>query len=301
MAIDKAMAPQKAMRLAASRPAAPSAALRTYFRFEHAILGGLAVVLFLVVWQGFSNGFWADLLQPVLGDASSALRIKPIFISSPTRILSQLGQMAASGEIWDHLYASGVAFAIGGGMAVLIGIPLGLAVGWYRRFRYAVEPFLLAYNATPQVVFIPLVIIWAGTGLFTRVLIIAMIAFIPLTMSAWAAVKTTDPRLLKVAKSFGSSDWQRFRDIILPTSLPFVLSGLRLGIGRAMVGIVVGEVYAATAGIGYLINVSGASFQTDRVFVGILIIALVGLLLTWVIYGVEKRFESWRPRQAKSA
>jgi NitT/TauT family transport system permease protein len=295
MAHDKAMFTRKVLSTRPTRAPAPSVLVRLYGRYEHAVLGGLAVVLFLVVWQGLSTGFWADLLTPWLGDAADALRIKPIFISSPSRILARLGQMTASGEIWEHLSSSGVAFALGGGLAILIGIPLGLAVGWYRRLRYALEPFLLAYNATPQVVFIPLLIIWVGTGLFTRVLIIAMIAFIPLTTSAWAAVKTTDPRLLKVAKSFGSSDWQRFKDIILPTSVPFLLSGLRLGIGRGMVGIVVGEVYAATAGVGYLINVSGASFQTDRVFVGILMIALVGLLLTWAIYGIERRFEKWRP------
>jgi NitT/TauT family transport system permease protein len=284
-------------------PPCPSAAaprVIAWARFEHAFLAGLAVIAVLVIWQGLSTGLWAELLTPLLGDAAKALRVKPIFVSSPTRIVEELGQMIASGEIWDHLAASGIAFGLGGGLAIVIGIPLGLAVGWYRRLRYALEPFLLAYNATPQVVFIPLVIIWAGTGLFTRVLIIAMITFIPLTMSAWDAVKTTDPRLLKVAKSFGSSDWQRFRNVILPTSIPFLLSGLRLGIGRGMVGIVVGEIYAATAGIGYLINVAGASFQTDRVFVGILVLAIVGLLLTWAIYGVEKRFENWRPRPAST-
>lgn len=286
-----------------ARPAdsSSSPSRRLYRRFEHAILGGMAVVLFLVFWEGLSTGLWADLLQPVIGDSARQLRIRPIFISSPTRIYLRLGQMIASGEIWEHLYASGVAFGLGGALAVLVGIPLGLAVGWYRRLSYAVEPFLAAYNATPQVVFIPLLIIWVGTGLFTRVLIIAMVTFIPLTMSALAAVKTTDARLLKVAKSFGSSDWQRFRDIILPTSVPFMLSGLRLGVGRAMVGIVVGEIYASTAGIGYLINVSGASFQTDRVFVGILVIAVTGLLLTWAIYGIERRVELWRPSQAKTA
>lgn len=280
---------------AEAQPAGRSALARLYLRFEHAILGGTAVLLFLLFWQGLSMGWWADLLQPVLGDDAKALRIRPIFISSPTRVVDRLTQMVASGEIWDHLHASGLAFGLGGLLALLVGIPLGLAVGWYRRLGYALEPFLAAYNATPQVVFIPLLIIWVGTGMATKVLIVAMVTFIPLAMSALAAVKTTDPRLLRVSRSFGSSDWRRFRDIILPTSVPFLLSGLRLGVGRAMVGIVVGEIYASTAGVGYLINVSGASFQTDRVFVGILIIAVVGLLLTWGIHGIEQRVQRWRP------
>lgn len=275
-----------------------SALARLYLRIEHQLLGGIALIAFLYFWQGLSNGFWADLLQPLLGDMASLLRIRPIFISSPTRIVMKVQEMFSTGEIWDHLYASGVTFGLGGLLGVLFGVPLGLAVGWYRRLRYAIDPFLSAYNATPQVVFIPLLIIWVGTGLATKVLIIAMVTFIPLTMSSMAAVKTTDPRLLKVARSFGSSDWQLFRDIILPTSLPYVLSGLRLGVGRAMVGVVVGEIYASSAGIGYLINVSGASFQTDRVFVGILVIAVVGLLLTWCIHAMERRVDKWRPRQA---
>ena len=295
------MARELPIALSTSKGSSRSLPARFYSRFEHAILGSLAVLAFLLFWQGLSNGFLADLLKPLIGDVAGQLRVRPIFISSPTRIYARLGQMIASGEIWEHLHASGVAFGLGGAIAILIGIPLGLAVGWYRRLSYAVEPFLAAYNATPQVVFIPLIIIWVGTGLSTKVLIIAMVTFIPLTMSALAAVKTTDARLLRVADSFGSSDWRRFRDIILPTSVPFLLSGLRLGVGRAMVGVVVGEIYASTAGVGYLINVSGASFQTDRVFVGILMIAVVGLLLTWAIYFVERRVEVWRPRQAHTA
>ena len=290
------MADEKAMALTIPGDSSASPQLRFYLRFEHAILGSATVLVFLMFWEGLSSGLWADVLQPLIGDAARQLRIRPIFISSPTRICLRLGQMIASGEIWEHLYASGVAFGLGGGLAILVGIPLGLAVGWYHRLSYAAEPFLAAYNATPQIVFIPLIIIWAGTGLFAKVLIIAMVTFIPLAMSALAAVKTTDARLLKVAKSFGSSDWRRFRDIILPTSVPFLLSGLRLGVGRAMVGIVVGEIYASTAGIGYLINIAGTSFQTDRVFVGILVIAVVGLLLTGVIHAIERRVELWRPR-----
>lgn len=269
---------------------------RPHRRFEPFLLGLLAVLAFLVFWEGLSAGWWAQLLQPVLGDSASALRIRPIFISAPSRVWTRLLQMVASGELWDHLAASGLAFGLGGALAVLVGLPLGLAVGWYRRLGHAVEPFLSAYNATPQVVFVPLLILWTGTGMLTKVLIIAMVTFIPLAMSAIAAVRTTDARLLKVARSFGSSRWQMLRDVVLPTSVPFLLAGLRLGVGRGMVGVVVGEIYGSNAGIGYLINAAGAAFQTDRVFVGILVIAVVGLLLTGAIHLVERRVESWRPQ-----
>jgi len=282
------------------REASPSL-LQSWLRFEQGILGAISIIAVLLIWQGLSTGVFAEWLRPVVGDHIAArLWIKPIFISSPTRVVAKTGEMMQSGELWEHLSASGLSFILGSAIAIVVGIPLGLAMGWYRKLRYAVEPFLLAYNATPQVVFIPLLIIWTGTGLATRVLIIATVTFVPLTMNAWAAVKTADPRLLKVAKSFGSSDYQRFRDIIVPTSIPFLLSGLRLAIGRAMVGVVVGEIYAATSGIGYLINVAGSSFQTDRVFVGIAMIALFGLLLTALINSVEKRYARWRPKLGAS-
>ncbi len=289
----------KVMSPPVSRRDASPSPLQVYLRFEQGILGAFSIIAVLLIWQGLSTGVFADWLSPILGDSvASKLWIKPIFISSPTRVIAKTGEMMASGELWEHLSSSGISFILGSFIAIIVGIPLGLAIGWYRRLRYAVEPFLLAYNATPQVVFIPLMIIWAGTGMATRVLIIATVTFVPLTMNAWAAVKTADPRLLKVAKSFCSSDYQRFRDIILPTSIPFLLSGLRLAIGRAMVGVVVGEIYAATSGVGYLINVAGSSFQTDSVFVGIAMIALFGLLLTAMINSIEKRYARWRPKSA---
>ena len=113
-----------------------------------------------------------------------------------------------------------------------IGIPLGLAAGWYRRFNYAVEPFLAALNATPQVAFLPLLILWVGTGLASRVLIIVLLAVLPIAISALAAVRTVDARLVRVARSFSAPATARlFRSIILPSAVPFLLAGARLAVG----------------------------------------------------------------------
>src|SRR5262249_56834317 len=115
----------------------------------------------------------------------------------------------------------------------------GRAAGWYRRFSYAVDPLLAALNATPQVAFLPLIVVWVGTGLGERVLIIFFLAVLPLAINAHAAVRTTDPRLVKVASSLGAGDWRLFRTIILPSSVPFLLAGLRLPVGPRVVGRVV--------------------------------------------------------------
>src|SRR3954466_486758 len=171
-----------------------------YSRHERAVLGFCAIALFLVFWEGLERGWWSDLLQPLIGAAAEQWRIKPIFISSPTLIVQAAYRMFfVTGEIWRDLALSGLEFALGIAIAIAVGIPLGLAAGWYRRLSYAVEPFLSALNATPQVAFLPLIVIWVGTGFAAKVLIVFLLAVLPIAINAQSAVRTTDPRLLKVA------------------------------------------------------------------------------------------------------
>jgi ABC-type nitrate/sulfonate/bicarbonate transport system permease component len=267
-----------------------------YLRHERAILGAAVVILFLLAWEGFARGWWAEALRPLLGAAAERWQLKPIFISSPTLIAQAAFRMFfVTGEIWRDLAWSGLGYVLGLALAIAIGIPLGLAAGWYRRFSYAAEPFLSALNATPQVAFLPLIVVWVGTGLGARVLIIFLLAVLPIAINAHAAVRTTDPRLIKVSLSFGAGDWRLFRSIILPGSLPFLLAGLRLAIGRGMIGVVVGEIYGSAAGIGAMISQAGARFQTDKVFVGVLTIVAAGVLLVELVQRVEHRFDAWRP------
>lgn len=276
---------------------APPRRLRWYLDHERVILGATAVVVFVVFWEGFTRGWWADVLTPLLGASAERWRIKPIFISSPTAIAVAFYRMfLVTGEIWNDLRVSALEYVVGFFIAIGVGIPLGLAAGWYRKFACAVEPFLAALNATPQVAFLPLIIVWVGIGLGSKVVVIFLLTVLPIAINALASVKTIDVRLLRVARSFGSSEWKIFRNIILPSSVPFLLTGLRLGVGRAMIGIVVGELYAATAGVGFMINVAGASFQTDKVFVGVIIIAVCGLFLIEIIRRIERRVDVWRPK-----
>jgi NitT/TauT family transport system permease protein len=281
--------------ISATRGAAP-ALLRVYFAHERAILGTLMVALFLIAWEGLERGWWAQALHPFIGTAAERWQLKPIFISSPTLIAASAFRMYfVTGEIWRDVAWSGLGYVLGLAAAIAVGIPLGLAAGWYRRFSYAVEPLLSALNATPQVAFLPLIVIWVGTGMGTRVLIIFLLAVLPIAINAHAAVRTTDPRLIRLAASFGASDWRLFRTIILPSSLPFLLAGLRLAVGRGMIGVVVGEIYGSAAGIGAMISQAGARFQTDKVFVGVLTIVAIGVLLVEIVGRIERRVEAWRP------
>ena len=273
-----------------------SPAVRFYLINERLILGGVMLIVVLLAWEGLERGWWASLLEPMAGASAERLRLKPIFISSPTLVLQAAYRMFfVTGEMWRDLTWSALGYSLGLACAIAAGIPLGLAAGWYRRLSYAVEPFLAALNATPQVAFLPLIVIWVGTGMGARVLIIFLLAVLPLAINAHAAVRTTDPRLIAVARSFGASEARLFCSIILPSSIPFLLAGLRLAVGRGMIGVVVGEIYGSAAGVGAMISQSGARFETDRVFVGVLTIVAAGLILVELIERIERHIELWRP------
>jgi ABC-type nitrate/sulfonate/bicarbonate transport system permease component len=272
---------------------------RFYLAHERAILGAAGMIVFLILWEGFERGWWAELLHPLLGAQALRFQLKPIFISSPTRIARTAFEMFfVTGAIWRDLGWSSLEFVLGLSLAFVIGVPLGLAAGWYRRFSYAVEPFITALNATPQVAFLPLLILWVGTGLALRVLIIVLLAVLPIAINALAAVRTVDARLVRVARSFSARDALMFRSIIVPSAVPFLLTGARLAVGRGMIGIVVGEIYGSAAGLGAMMNQAGSRFETDKVFVGVLTIAAAGVALVELIRRIERRVEAWRPQVA---
>ena len=284
------------IRFKAPRSGQMSPVARFYLINERVILGGFMLIVVLLAWEGLERGWWASLLEPVAGASAERLRLKPIFISSPTLVLQAAFHMFfVTGEMWRDLTWSALGYSLGLACAIAVGIPLGLAAGWYRRLSYAVEPFLAALNATPQVAFLPLIVIWVGTGMGARVLIIFLLAVLPLAINAHAAVRTTDPRLIAVARSFGASEARLFCSVILPSSIPFLLAGLRLAVGRGMIGVVVGEIYGAAAGVGAMISQSGARFETDKVFVGVLTIVAAGLILVELIERIERHVELWRP------
>ena len=221
--------------------------------------------------------------------------VNPLFTSSPSRIVRTGYQLFADGTIFYDLQISGFEFLVGYGLAVLIGVPLGILMGWYSRLNAVLDPFVSALYATPRIALLPLVMIWFGIGLLSKVAIVFLGAVFPILVNTITGMRTLDADFVKVARSFSASDRQMFLTVALPSSVPLLLTGLRLGLGHALVGIVVGEMYGATAGLGFLISVSGARFQTDKVMVGILLIASLGIALTELLRAIERRFERWRP------
>ena len=253
---------------------------RLYLLLQRPILSIGGLVVFFLAWEYVGT---------------SGL-VNPLFVSSPSKILKAAIGMFQQGDIWNDLYVSGTEFGIGFALAILVGIPLGMLLGWYRTAYYLLDPFVTAFNATPRIALTPLFIIWFGIGIWSKVALVFLGAIFPIILNTFSGVRTLDELLLRAARSFGANDGQIFRTIVLPGSVPFILSGLRLGLGRALVGIVVGEMVAATAGIGYSMAIAGATFQTDKLFVGVLILTFFGVFFTEALNRLEHRFDAWRPQ-----
>lgn len=257
-----------------SRGDRPSLLRRRYTN----IVGFLAVVIFLGAWQ------WA----------SDTKLINPLFFSSPSRIWRELGSLISTGQLWPNVWISAQEFAWGFLIAIVIAIPLGFVIGWYRPVQAVFSPFVTFLNSVPRVALLPLLIIWVGIGIDLKIAVVLLGALIAILINTITGIQSLDQQLITMARSFGASDFKIFRTIALPGSVPYILSGLRVGLGHALTGVVVGELYASTSGVGHLIAVAGNTFQTDLVFAGIVIIAIFGLVSTWIITRLEQHFQSWR-------
>lgn len=251
-------------------------------KYEPAIIGGTAVVVFMIVWQAI---------------ASAGIMPK-LFLPSPTDTGDALVKLFTDprNNIWADLGTSGFEFAVGFVSASIIGIGLGIGMGWYTRFQYALDPFVSFLYATPRIVLIPLFIIWFGIDWQSKVAVIFLGALFPQIINTMAGVRNTDAALLRVARSFGASEALIFRRVVLPGAVPFILTGLRLGVGHALTGVVVAELVAARHGVGKLISDYGVTFQTPKMFAAVVFIAGTGVLLTWALQRIENRFQSWRPQ-----
>jgi ABC-type nitrate/sulfonate/bicarbonate transport system permease component len=250
-----------------------------YRRHEAAILGGAAVLAVVGVWEGM----WRAGL------------ISPLFFSGPSAIGARFAQDWVEGTLLADIAYSGRNFALGFALAAVTGVALGVLVGWYRRLRYLVEPFVNAFYATPRIAMVPLIILWFGIGIWSKVFVVFLSAFFPILVNTIAGVKALDADLLRAARSFCASDRQIFATVAIPGSVPFILTGVRQGVAHGLIGVVVGEMFAGSQGIGFMIAYGGQTFATDTLFVGVAIIAFAGILLTWTAELLQRRFSRWRP------
>jgi len=261
----------------------PSRPRRTFYqRHEGAILGGGSVLVVLGIWQAiWSYTHW----------------ISPLFFSGPSAIAKALWMTLTQGNLVADLTFSGKNFAIGFGIALVSGVVLGVIIGWYRRVRMLLDPFLSALYAAPCVAMMPLIIIWFGIGMWSKVFIVFLSAFFPILLNTAAGIRALDPDILRAARAFCASDWQIFKTVAIPGSVPFILTGIRQGVGVGLIGVVVGEMLGSSEGVGFMVAYGGQTFQTDTLFVGFVIIAFAGIFLSSVTERLERRFSRWRPQR----
>jgi ABC-type nitrate/sulfonate/bicarbonate transport system permease component len=261
--------------------AAPTAT--AWQRYEPAILGIGGIVALLLAWEAL----------PHLVTLSAGTKL---FFATPSRIAGTLWTMFASGTIWTPLGVSASGFALGLALAIVVGLPLGVLIGRSRTLDAMFDPFITAFNATPRLVFLPLVVLWFGLGLWSKVVIVFIGALFPILINTYEGVRNADRVLINVVRSFGAGEWDIARLVVVPNALPYIIAGLRLAIGRAVLGVVVAEFFGSEAGLGVLMVQAAGHYQVDVVFAGLIVFAALSLVMTGALQVVENRLSRWRPQ-----
>lgn len=215
--------------------------------------------------------------------------LNPIFFSSPLQIITVGYGLIKTGVLTENLLFTLGNFFVGFSFAAIIGILVGLVTGWYRPLGKAFDPFLTAMLGTPRIVLLPLITLWVGVGFSSKVLIVFLAGVFPIILNTMTGVRNLDPNLTRVASCFGASAIQTFITVALPGALPQIVSGLRVGIGQSLVGVIAAEMFVSTGGIGYFVAQSSANFNIDRVFVGIIVIIIMGMTITSSVKLIESR------------
>ena len=220
--------------------------------------------------------------------------VNPFFFTKPSLIGTAFVEQIQSAKLWHDLAISSQAFIWGFSLAVIIGIPLGLVMGWRRRVEYSLDPFLTALYASPLVALAPLFIIIFGVGVTGKAALVFLLSVFPFVFNTFAGVKSTDSLLINVIRSFGGGEKDLYLKVILPSTIPYIIAGARLAIGRGLVGIIVGEFYAASEGIGFAISQAGDTYRLPEMFVGIIILSLIAVALTELMRKLELTVAPWR-------
>jgi NitT/TauT family transport system permease protein len=234
-----------------------------------------SIVLVLVAWEVFG-------------------RRMPLYTSYPSAIFTAAGEMIASGQLWKAMAESSRTLFGGFFIAAVISIGLGLIVGRYKLVQAALDWIFNAIYATPLVAIIPLVIIWMGLGFEAKLFIVATFAFFPILINTIAGVRNVSAELIEVADAFSAKEKQIFLKVILPSAVPYIMTGLRLGIGRALIGMIFAEFFTSIAGLGGLIKRFERDFDTASMFVPILMLTIIGVVLIQGVRLLENRVAPWR-------
>jgi NitT/TauT family transport system permease protein len=244
---------------------------------RHYLAGTMSVVGGLAFWELVSRFLVANAL----------------FLAAPSQIAIAIFNLARSGELWHHTGISAAEFALGYVIASVIGIVLGLGMASSATIKQAMQPWVSGLYATPTIALAPLLILWLGIGIWSKVVIVILLVLFPVTINTEAGLRTTSERLIEMLRSFGATPRQIFFKLSLPSAVPFVLAGLKLGIGRGLIGVVVAELFGSRAGLGNLISQSADAFNMPNLFAGVVVLAIAGIVMTAGFGWLEQRLVPW--------
>ncbi|HTM07296.1 MAG TPA: ABC transporter permease [Verrucomicrobiae bacterium] len=240
--------------------------------------GIVSIVVGLVVWEILARVFLEnDLLMP-----------------APSGVARSFWKLTVSGELIHHFAATGQEFAYGFSAACAIGIPLGYLMGMHKWLEEWMDPWIAALYSIPIITFVPLIIIWFGIGMLSKTIVVFKITIVELILNTAAGVKTIDPLWLEVSKSLRLSGWQTTYKIRLPAALPFIVTGMRLGVGRALLGVIAAELLASNAGLGYLLRDASETWDSPKLFVTVVLLAAMGIVSFTLIKKGEQKLAPWR-------
>ena len=248
------------------------------------ILAVGSIVLMLLLWEALPH-------LVTLGAGTK------MYFTTPSRVSATLWHMIVTGSLWAPLGVSAAGFAVGLLFSIAVGLPLGVLLGRSRTLNAMLDPFITAFNATPRLVFLPLLMLWFGLGVWSKVVIVFIGALFPILINTYEGVRNADRLLINVVRSFGASEWDVARLVVVPNALPYIIAGLRLAIGRAILGVVVAEFFGAEEGLGVVMVQAASRYQVDVVFAGLVVFAVLSLVMTGLVRLLEDRLSRWRPQR----
>lgn len=220
--------------------------------------------------------------------------VDPQFSSSPHAVYQAEVAYFAHGTGWFDLSRSGIEFGVAMTLAMLIAVPLGLAIGYYPIVSALFQPFINGLYQTPVIALATLLILWFGLGMPSKIALAFVFAVSPIVIVTASGVRTLERRLLNVPRVYHATDWQIFRTLVLPGTVPSIIAGVRLGLGLCLVGVIGGELFASSSGIGHEIQLASQVFNVGQILACVAVVSFAGLLFTTILRLVERRLEKWR-------
>jgi len=235
-----------------------------------------SVLLFVIVWEIFGR------------------HVNPLFLSYPTAIGRAFVQLVLSGELLRQASGSLAVYVVGLLASLAVGIPLGLLMGRYRLAEYLLDTFVYFLDATPRVALIPIILLWLGLGAPAKFAIVFLSGVFPVLMNTFSGVRAVSGGLVDIGRAYGAGEGKIFSKIMLPAAFPFVMAGVRLAVGRALIGIITAEMFTAVTGMGALLIRYSSAFATDKLFVPIILLAVLGVVLTDGVSRLQQRLAPWK-------